>query len=226
MSDFDTLSTPLTSRLRDGLERVAAVLRADQWSSANTLGLTPTQVHVLAFLAGRNAGGVRVKEIAAHLGVSPPSATDSIAALERKGLVHKALDAGDARAVGVRITSEGRALLQAIGMAASATGTALATLDDAEQAQLLRLLIKLVRSLQIAGAMPVQRLCVTCRHFRPNIHADTLNPHYCAFVSAAFGDRHLRLDCSEHEPADPAAQAATWTAFDTGSAPLRATQPL
>lgn len=225
MNEFDTLSSPLPDRLRDGLERVAAVLRADQWSSSNALGLNPTQVHVLAFLAGRDAGGIRVKKLAAHLGVSPPSATDSIAALGRKGLVHKAVDAGDARAVGVHITPEGRAILQAVGLASSATSVAFATLDVAEQAVFLRLLIKLVRSLQIAGAMPVQRLCVTCQRFRPYLHDDALNPHHCAFVNAAFGDRHLRLDCGEHEPTDPATQAATWTAFDTGSATLRAPQP-
>lgn len=222
MSVFDTLSLPLPNRLRDGFERVAAVLRADQWTSANALGLNPTQAHVLALLAGRERGGLRVKDIAAHLGVSPPSATDSITALARKGLVRKASEVGDARAVDVHITPEGRALLQAIGMAASATSTALTTLDEAEQAQLLRLLIKLVRSLQIAGAMPVQRLCVTCKHFRPNAHSGALNPHHCAFVNAAFGDRHLRLDCGEHEPADPAAQTAIWTAFDQGSASLQA----
>lgn len=222
MSHFDTLSSPLSTRLRDGLERVAAVLRMEQWSSANALGLNPTQVQVLAFLAGRGAG-VRVKEIAAHLGVSPPSATDSIGALERKGLIRKVMKTGDARAVGVHITLEGRALLKAVGMAASTTATSLATLDDAEQALLLRLLIKLARALQIAGAMPVQRLCVTCRHFRPNTYPDARDPHHCAFVNAAFGDRHLRLDCGEHEQADPAAQAATWTAFDTGSASLQAT---
>jgi DNA-binding MarR family transcriptional regulator len=223
MRDFDTLSTPITSRLRDGLERIAAALRADQWSATTEAGLNPTQAHVLALLAGRGEEGIRVKEIAAHLGVSQPSATDSIAALERKRLVSKAVDAGDARATRVQITNQGRESLQAIGLAATATGAALGTLASTEQTDLLLLLIKLVRSLQLAGSIPVQRLCVTCRHFRPNVHSDALNPHQCTFVNAPFGDRHLRLDCGEHETADPATQAATWTAFDKGSVTLRAT---
>jgi len=226
MSDFDTLSAPLPGRLRDGLERIAAVLRADQWSATTEAGLNPTQAHVLALLAGRAAEGIRVKEIAAHLGVSQPSATDSIAALVRKRLVSKAVDAGDARATRIQITDQGRESLRGISMAATATGVALEALVDTEQADLLLLLIKLIRSLQAAGAIPVQRLCVTCRHFRPNVHSDALNPHQCAFVNASFGDRHLRLDCGEHENADPAAQAATWTAFDKGSVTLRATNPI
>lgn len=220
MIEPDTLTSPLILRLREGVERVAAVMRADQWSSAHALGLNPTQVNILALLAGRNEG-TRVKDIAHHLGVSAPTATDSIAALERKGLVDKAMLTGDARAVAIVIRSEGRALLQAAGMAASASGAALAALSEVDQAKLLGLLVKLIRHLQVAGALPAQRLCVTCRHFRPNHYLDADHPHHCAFVNAAFGNRDLRLDCSEHETAEPAFQAATWKAFDTGTAALQ-----
>ncbi|MCU0818250.1 MAG: MarR family transcriptional regulator [Beijerinckiaceae bacterium] len=220
MSPVDLSHSPLSLRLRDGLERIAAVIRADQWSSAHALGLTPTQVNILALLAGRN-DAVRVKDIAHHLGVSAPTATDSIAALERKGLVAKAGIAGDARAVAIVIQPEGRAMLQAVGLAASASGAALAALPEADQTRLLGLLVTLIRHLQQAGALPAQRLCVTCRHFRPNVYPDAENPHHCAFVNAAFGNRDLRLDCGEHETADPALQAATWMAFTTGTASLQ-----
>jgi DNA-binding MarR family transcriptional regulator len=222
MSNFDALSSPMPDRLREGLDRIGTVLRSDAWSASNAVELNPTQAHVLAFLAGRVASGIRVKEIAAHLGVSQPTATDSIAALERKQLVRKTVATDDARAVGVCITDLGQELLQSIRMAPSSARTALATLASGEQADLLLLIIKLVRSLQLSGSIPVQRMCVTCQHFRPNTYRDADQPHHCAFVNAAFGDRHLRLDCSDHEPVDPAAQAATWTAFETGSATLQA----
>jgi DNA-binding MarR family transcriptional regulator len=218
-----TSTSPLPLRLRDGLERIAAVIRADQWSSAHTLGLNPTQVNILALLSGRN-DPVRVKDIAHHLGVSAPTATDSIAALERKGLVDKAILTGDARAVAILIRTEGRTLLQAAGMAASASNAALAALTEADQTKLLALLVKLIRHLQQVGALPAQRLCVTCRHFRPNLYPDAANPHHCAFVNAAFGNRDLRIDCGEHETADPAFQAATWKAFETGAAALQTPQ--
>lgn len=221
MAIFDASSEPLPRRLRDGLERLASVLKADQWSAANTAGLNPTQAHVLSFLAGRGEVGMRVKAIAGHLGVTQPTATDSIAALERKGLVAKGSDAGDARAVVVRATSAGRDAVKAVGLSTMATDTALAGLSAAEQADLLLLVVKLIRSLQIAGALPEQRTCVTCRHFRPNAHAGTNTPHHCAFVNAAFGTRHLRLDCGEHETAEPSAQAATWRIFTEASAPLQ-----
>ncbi len=216
-------STPIPNRLKEGLERIGSVLRSERWSATAALGLNPTQAHVLAFLAGRNFEAIRVKEIAVQLGVSQPTATDSIAALERKELIQKIASVDDARSVGIKITQQGRRMLKAIGMSASATEESLAGLAPDEKTELLLLLIKLIRSLQLKGVMPVQRMCVSCKYFRPNLYSDALNPHHCAFVNAAFGDRHLRLDCNDHETADPAAQAATWSAFDKGSAILQAT---
>lgn len=213
MSALEAGSVPLPRRLQDGLQRIAAVLRADEWGVTEGLGLNPTQLHLLTYLAGRGAAGMRVKAIAAHLGVSQPTATDSIAALERKGLIEKRPDPADARAVAVRATAAGRNLVRLAGRAVTLTGQALAGLNEADQAGLLVLIVKVIRALQQAGAVPVQRSCVGCRYFRANVHRDQARPHHCAFVDAAFGDRDLRLDCAEHAPADEAAERANWAAF-------------
>jgi len=212
---------PVLIRLREGFERVALVLRADLWSAAGEAGLNPAQAQVLALLAARPAG-LRAKLIAAHLAVSAPSMADTLAALERKGFLTRAPDAADARAVIVRPTEEGCALGRALASATSQVMSALARLSPTEQADLLLTQIKLIRTLQQAGAIPLQRMCVSCRHFRPNAHPDAAKPHHCAFVNAPIGTRDLRLDCGEHEAADPDVQAATWTSFADGSPPLQA----
>lgn len=212
----------IISRLREGLERLAAVSRTDAWAATAGDRLNPTQAQVLLYLANRNTPGARVKDIAAQLAITQPTATDSITALERKGLVERHADPSDGRAARVRLTSAGMESTATLQAAPSALADALSTLPVTDRAALLRLTIKLIRQLQIAGAIPVQRLCVNCRHFRPNIHADATNPHHCAFVDAAFGDRDLRLDCGDHETAAPALQSANWTAFDKGSASLQA----
>ena len=211
----------IVTRLREGFERIALVLRADLWAAAGEAGLNPTQAQALGFLAARPQG-IRPKEIAAHLGVSAASVTDTLNALDRKGLVLREADPTDARAVVLRPTAEGLRVSRAITTAASQVAVALAQLSPAEQASLLLAQVKLVRNLQLAGAVPVQRLCVTCRHFRPNAHPGAAHPHHCAFVNAAIGTEDLRLDCGEHEPADPATQSANWAAFEQGRPPLQA----
>lgn len=212
---------PVLIRLREGFERVALVLRADLWAAAGDAGLNPAQTQVLALLAARPAG-LRSKEIAAHLAVTAPSMADTLSALERKGYVTRAPDPADARAVIARLTEDGQALGRTLASATSQVMSALAGLSPREQADLLLTQIKLIRTLQLAGAIPLQRMCVSCRHFRPNAHRDVAQPHHCAFVNAPIGSRDLRLDCGEHEAADPDVQAATWTSFVDGSPPLRA----
>jgi DNA-binding MarR family transcriptional regulator len=215
-------SDSVTTRLREGFERIALVLRSDLWMASGKAGLNPTQAQALALLAER-AGGLRAKEIAAHLAVSPPTIADTLAALERKGLVARAPDPADARAMRVMLTDEGQKVGRALAQSKSQVTTALAMLSPDQQADLLLSQIRIIRSLQLAGAIPEQRICVSCRHFRPNAYPGAAQPHHCAFVNAAIGDRDLRLDCGEHEAADPSIQSANWMAFDTARPPFQAT---
>ncbi|MGH6851926.1 MAG: MarR family winged helix-turn-helix transcriptional regulator [Methylocella sp.] len=202
----------MRERLLDGLERLASVMRADVRRSAAPRGLNPAQDAILRLLLARPAG-VRVSALARHLGVRQPSVTDSVIALERKGLVCRQADPADARATIVKVTPEAR--MQPAAAVPSLAAASLADLSEAEQASLLITLIKLIRSLQLRQAIPPQRLCVTCKYFRPNVHPEPEAPHHCAFVDAPFGDRALRLDCAEHEQAGAPEMARNWNAFMT-----------
>lgn len=219
--DHASHSDPVIVRLREGFDRIAFVLRADLWAAASEAGLNPTQAQVIDLLSARPTG-MRPKDIAAHLAVSPASIADTLAALTRKALVRRDTDPSDARAAIIRTTAEGRRLGRSIAEARSEVSAALAKLTPAAQEQLLLTQISLIRQLQEAGAIPVQRMCPSCRHFRPRAHPSAAKQHHCAFVNAAIGSRDLRIDCGEHEAADPVVQAATWTTFVKGSPPLQA----
>lgn len=200
----------IESRIAEGLDRIATAMRADDWNRARALGLNPTQFAILVHLQGRSAGA-GVKDIALQLGVSQPSATDSINALERKGLVQKHQGVADRRAVHVVLTTDGLSALNRGQAETGEAGRAITALPAPEQEQLLVTLVGMIRHLQEAGTIPIQRMCVSCRHFRPNAHADAHKPHHCTFVDAAFGQQDLRVDCRDHETADPSVRAATWT---------------
>ncbi|MCR4522238.1 MULTISPECIES: MarR family winged helix-turn-helix transcriptional regulator [Bosea] len=207
--------TLISHRLREAFARVATVMRIDDWERAKRAGINPTQLAILELLEGRE-GGLCVKEIAAHLGVSQPTATDSINALVRKGAVEKRAVAGDGRAVAILLTSEGKALLAADATLEGTTGQAVDALGAAEQERLLLSLIRMIREFQEAGAIPIQRMCASCQYFAPFAHPGAARPHHCRFVDAAFGQRELRIDCRDHQTADPASRAATWEAFQAG----------
>ncbi len=201
---------------------MGVALRSDDWLRARDAGLNPTQMMILEALEGRE-NGLSVNEIALNLGVSQPSATDSINALERKGYVVKQPVPGDRRAVSVCITDAGRQSFLASDAVEGTADQAIRALSEAEQEDLLISLIKMIRHMQEAGVIPVQRMCASCRYFRPFVHADKGRPHHCDFVNASFGQRDLRIECREHETAPPDSRAATWEAFQGGLSTLHAT---
>ena len=199
------------AQLATGFAKIGTLLRAAQWQQFGQGGLTATQNQILALLAV--AGPQRVTTVAAELAVSQPTASDAVNALERKSLVQKRPDPSDARALRLYLTQEGRRAAEAASAKPAGLIAALEALPPQDRAALLKGMTAIIRSLQLQGEIPVQRLCVTCRFFRPHVHDDAAAPHHCDFVNAAFGEGQLRLDCGDHEAApEPAAQAA-WRRF-------------
>lgn len=72
-------------------------------------GLTPTQYHVLAVLGEQ--GPISLMEAAALLKVAGPTATRTVEALARRGLVDKDRDPQDRRIFWLRLTVAGERLL-------------------------------------------------------------------------------------------------------------------
>ncbi|OJT94870.1 MAG: MarR family transcriptional regulator [Alphaproteobacteria bacterium 65-7] len=199
-----------------GLARIGMVLRAESWRQAEATGLSPTQAQILSYLVQR--GPARVGAVAEAIAVTQPTASDAVAALARKGHVERRPDPQDARAVLLHTTVAGRRLANALAVWPDALLGAIDALDPAEEAVFVKGLVKMIRALQVRGAIPVQRLCVSCRHFRPHVHSDAARPHHCAFVDAAFGNAALRLDCGEHVAADAAVQLENWVRFKEAAA--------
>jgi DNA-binding MarR family transcriptional regulator len=206
------------SRVVTALSKVAMALRANDRQRSGRHGLHPTQAQILALLAAR-PGGLRLGQLASQLGVTSATTSDSVTALERKQLLRRSPSPDDARAIQVDLTPAGRQEATAISQWPDAMLQVVDDLDDDEQALLLRLLVKMIRSLQERRAIPAARMCVTCRYFDPYAHAGSDKPHHCRFVDAPFADNDLRLDCVDHETASAEVQEAAWVRFTTRRSP-------
>lgn len=204
-----------THRIKNGLAKIGLVLRSHAWQEADARGLTPTQGQVLALLAVRPGRAIRLCEVADELGVTPATASHAVAALVRKRLVQKTRDPGDRRALALTLTEAGRREAGRVLTWPDFLMEAVDALSPEEQRVFLRGLVKMIRVLQESGRIPVARMCVNCRFFRPYVYDDPHQPHHCAFVDAPFGDLELRLDCPDHASLPPEEEFRVWSRFLT-----------
>ncbi len=204
---------PLNKRIGVGLTKVALALKHQGWQGATSRGLSPTQGQILALIAGA-VDGLRPSTIAEQLAVRAPTVTDSVRALVDKQLVEKVADVTDARATRLRLTLEGKSEARKAAGWPDFLVTAVDSMNADEQETFFQGLLKMIRTLQVREQIPVSQMCLTCIHFQPSVH-DGDRPHHCAFVDAAFGNRHLRLSCADHQTASSFAQESNWAAFQS-----------
>lgn len=213
MSNAPLDDSPLP-RLVTGLAKIGMVLKNQAWKQAGAQGLSPTQGQILALLA-RHPEGQRLSDLATALGITAATTSDAVRVLVEKGLVHRDRSPQDARALLLTLTAKGQLEAERSAAWPDMLLEAAETLSPTEQAVFLRALVKMLRNLQERGLIPVQRMCVSCQFFRPNVHDDLERPHHCALLDVPFGDRALRLDCPEHDPAEPQEADAAWERFVT-----------
>lgn len=197
-------------RVGDGLVKLALVLRQRAWHDANEVGLSATQVQILVFLHRHATLPNKLGTVARDLNLTNATVSDAVRTLEAKGHLRKERDPRDPRALALSLTDSGRHTAERSANPPNFLLAAVDVLSPDEQTVFLRGLTKMIRQLQERGDIPVAGLCVTCAHFRPNVHLDAERPHHCAFVNAPFGDYSLRLDCAEHESAPPEQRNAAW----------------
>ncbi len=96
-------------QLADLLQRLTRRLRRAQMSQLAPLGLTPAQERALRRIT-LSEEPLRMTELAEQLRVVPRSVTTVIDALEHAGLVRRAIDPANRRAIRLHLTDEGLAV--------------------------------------------------------------------------------------------------------------------
>lgn len=190
----NSASDSLSSALRAAhlIERLGRVLRGSDQDG----GLQPAQWEALRYLARANRFSRTPAALAAYLGSTRGTVSQTLIALEAKGLLTKTRALTDGRSIMLDLTSRGRDLLAqsavhelAGDIAASADAKTLAReLDNALREALHR------RGQQAFG------VCHTCRHFRAHVRKGAA-PHHCALLDEKLSDPDAALICVEQAAA-------------------------
>ncbi len=111
---FATGSPMSEERLLRSVRRLAAALARLERQAAAGCGASVSQMRVLMALDAVDAGGARVSDMAGEQGLAISTMTRNLALLERQGLVQRAGDDTDGRAVRVVLSEAGRALARTL----------------------------------------------------------------------------------------------------------------
>lgn len=207
---FDESGEPLASRIATGLYKIALAMKQQTWQQASSEGLSATQGQILAVLVAH--GPLTGSELSQRLGVTLPTISDSARVLLDKKLLTKSADPRHPRASLLEPTKKGAALGARARAWPEFMAAAVRDLTQEEQRAFYSGVVKMVRTLQEQGLVPLSGMCVTCTYFRPNVRAGAA-PHQCMFVGAPLANERLRLDCDDHELAAGVARQELWTRF-------------
>ncbi len=203
--DFEKASGSLEDRICGALAKLALAARHDYRRRASAEGLSAVQAQTLSLLA--REGPMEMGRLASLLALTPATVSDSVAALEGRGLVRRKRASGDRRRVCVQATARGKRLGASMMLWPELFQSAVGGLAGAEKAVLFRVLAKMILTLLERGTIQQARICFTCAYFRPNVHESAIRPHHCALVDVPLGFASLRLDCPDHEAGLSAAEA-------------------
>ncbi|MFC4603593.1 MarR family winged helix-turn-helix transcriptional regulator [Rhodococcus kronopolitis] len=138
--------------LRDLLITAARTLRRRWFTALEPWQLSPHEYRALRVIdrgpadscPGDRPEVPRLGDVAKALRIAPRSATEVVDRLEERGLAERVPDAGDRRAVCVRLTAEGRRVVAELDTARDADAEDyFAALDERDRAELRRILDKL-----------------------------------------------------------------------------------
>ena len=175
------------------LERLSRILQ----NEAHAGGLKPTQWEALRYLARANRFSRSPSAVTAYLGVTKGTVSQTLNALERKGLIRKAADPGDRRNLTIEVTPAGAALLAQDPVAVLLRSAARLSAQDrrALSAGLERLLKE---ALNLRGGRPFG-LCRSCRFFQRRAEGGA--PHRCGLLEVPLSEDDGERICIEQEPA-------------------------
>lgn len=167
------------------LERLSHVLREEHRAVATEHGLALAQVEVLRYLVAANRFSDTVSALVEYLGATKGTLSQTVSALERKGLLVRVQDQVDRRVQHCRVTEAGRVVVRASEAAWPPPGFDM----DAGTANRLDALLRGL--LAARGGRPFG-LCTSCVHHRAGPEG-----RRCALLGVALTDGDAGKLCRE-----------------------------
>lgn len=178
--------------LFDLLERLSSLNRVWFREHPKLTELQPIQLSALMYLGRCNRYSNTPLAVTEYLGLTKGTVSQSLKALETKGLLVKTQDTRDKRSVHLELTAPARALLDTVtppDFLVAAARRMGARSEDLEG-----LLLELLRNIQQGQNVPSFGLCRTCR-----FHQTVAAGAFCGLTQEPLESLEIDLICREHQ---------------------------
>lgn len=190
------MSLESSQRLADLIERLGRLLR----SRENAGALNPAQWEALRYLSRANRFSRTPGALSRYLVATKGTVSQTVLALERKGLLRRGGDPADARVARLELTSAGQRVLQRDPLAEFEA--AARRLPAGRTRAATEGLEALLRGLLAEREHQTFGQCSTCRFFqRDALKGRRGGPHHCGLLDEPLSDADSEAICVEHEAA-------------------------
>lgn len=196
MDTFDPSAQHLRieSKIVAALERISEAFRVLLWQEGKQHGLTPIQIQLLLFLRFHAPERCKVNYLAKEFNLTKATISESIRILTKKELIFKETDPSDTRSFTIHLTDRGKEMVNKTSAFPAAIDQTVQKLTPLQKEQLFQSLMEIIKNLNKAGVVTVQRMCFSCRFYHRGPEND-----YCSLLKKTLHKSDLRVDCPEHE---------------------------
>ncbi len=197
-SDFDLgyQNQNIESKIVASLERISQAFRVLLWEQSKEFALTPIQVQVLIFLLHHSDEKRKVSYLAAEFNMTKATISDTIKTLELKGLITKEYEQHDTRSYIINLTKKGKDIAGKTSFFTKEIRSPIEKLHADEKEDLHVSLLNIIKYLNKAEVITIQRMCLSCRHYQVT---DKGTKHFCNLLNQTLHSTNLRVDCPEFE---------------------------
>lgn len=193
---LETQNINLDSKIAVALERVSEAFRVALWNEAKEHTLSPIQMQILIFLAYHNSQNhCKVGYIAKEFNLTKPTISDAVKTLLQKKLISKVPDPNDTRSSFIKLTPSGKKLAKKTSNFILPLQKPITQLTEKQKTALFDALLELIYKLTQSGIISIQRMCLTCKHFKKK---SSVKVNYCNLLERDLPNIDLRVDCPEH----------------------------
>lgn len=186
---------PERAKIVELVDRLSRIAHSLQFAE----GLNPAQWEALRYVARANRNSCSPGTLAEFMGSTKGTVSQTLKALEGKGLIKRTRKEDDRRAVEISVTPEGRKLVEKDPL--GQIHDALSPFSETEQLGVVSGLERLVGIVQKHKDIPEFGPCLGCTHYQPETCSETNSVGCrCAISGELFNSSELDKICADFSP--------------------------